>query len=287
MLVIAMLVGSSVVLSGCLPEDDLSTDSHGLTGTSLGMVVDNATGKGTVFNADTNTVLGTVSGLGGLAPVSGDCTITADGRQAFFTHFNSSVTVADLTTTPPSLAGGDNPIGISNPGEDTALSPDQRFLLVCGGNQPAAISVIDVATQVQVSSFSLGTDCNSIDVCSNSSVLVTSFTANRVRRLALSKSGILTDTGESLTSAGGPMNVYCAPSAASGVVVQLVSRSVLSFKIPGLTAVSNRNIGSNGLSGAINHAGSRVYVRFDHGGEPIAWRVLRSVKQTFLSHFHV
>ncbi len=261
-LVIATLVGSSAALSGCLPDDDLNPEAlSGLTGTSLGMVVDNATGKATVFNADTNTVLGIVPGLGGLAPVSGDCTITADGRQAFFTHFNSSVTVADLTTTPPSLAGGSNPLGIDNPGEDTALSPDQRFLLVCGGNQPAAISVIDVATQAQVSSFNTGTDCNSIDVCSDRSVLVTSFTANQVRRLALSKSGILTDTGESLTGLGGPMNVYCAPAATSGVVVQLVNRSVLSFKIPGLTAVSTRNIGSNGLSGAINHAGSRLYVR--------------------------
>lgn len=38
---------------------------------------------------------------------------------------------------------------------------------------------------------------------------------------------------------------------------------------------------------SVTFAGSRVYVRFDHGGEPIAWRVLRSLKQTFLSHFHV
>jgi putative peptide zinc metalloprotease protein len=38
---------------------------------------------------------------------------------------------------------------------------------------------------------------------------------------------------------------------------------------------------------AVAFAGSRVYVRFDHGNEPIAWRMLRAVKQTFLSHFHV
>jgi putative peptide zinc metalloprotease protein len=34
-------------------------------------------------------------------------------------------------------------------------------------------------------------------------------------------------------------------------------------------------------------AGSRVYVRFNYGYEPIAYRVLRAIKQTFLSHFHV
>lgn len=33
--------------------------------------------------------------------------------------------------------------------------------------------------------------------------------------------------------------------------------------------------------------GSRVHVRFDHGSEPVAWRWLRSLRQTFLSHFNV
>jgi putative peptide zinc metalloprotease protein len=33
--------------------------------------------------------------------------------------------------------------------------------------------------------------------------------------------------------------------------------------------------------------GSRVFVRFDHGSEPIAWRWLRSIRQIFLSRFNV
>lgn len=33
--------------------------------------------------------------------------------------------------------------------------------------------------------------------------------------------------------------------------------------------------------------GSRVYVRFDHGGEPIGFRVLRAMRQVFLSTFNV
>ncbi|MBH5402615.1 PqqD family peptide modification chaperone [Bradyrhizobium sp. CNPSo 4010] len=33
--------------------------------------------------------------------------------------------------------------------------------------------------------------------------------------------------------------------------------------------------------------GGRVYVRFDHGTEPIAWRVVRSVRQLFLRQFSV
>jgi putative peptide zinc metalloprotease protein len=33
--------------------------------------------------------------------------------------------------------------------------------------------------------------------------------------------------------------------------------------------------------------GSRVYVRFDHGSEPIAWRLLRGARQLFLTQFNV
>jgi len=33
--------------------------------------------------------------------------------------------------------------------------------------------------------------------------------------------------------------------------------------------------------------GSRVFVRFDHGREPLAWRWVRIVRQVFLSHFNV
>ncbi len=33
--------------------------------------------------------------------------------------------------------------------------------------------------------------------------------------------------------------------------------------------------------------GSRVFVRFDHGSEPLFWRWARTVRQTFLSHFNV
>ncbi len=33
--------------------------------------------------------------------------------------------------------------------------------------------------------------------------------------------------------------------------------------------------------------GARVYVRFDHGAEPIAWRILRSLNQLFLKQFQI
>lgn len=260
-----LLVAGVVSAPGCQAEEqatfEASEQAIGLKGSSLGMVVDNATGSATVFNADTNTILGTVPGSVG---TSGDCSITTDGTKGFFTHFDNTVTVADLTKTPPALAGGPNPIKISNPGEDTALSPDGKFLLVCDGSAIAPVSVIDVATQTEISTFNTGSDCDSVDVCSDGSVLVTSFNSSRVRRLKLSGSGILTDTGESLF-ANGPTNVYCSPAATSGIVVSFFDSSAQSFKIPGLTQVSSRTFSGNAISGAINHAGDRAYFRTSGG----------------------
>ena len=88
------------------------------TAQTLGMVAD-GTSSVTIFNADTDTVLATV-------PISsgsiGDCSITADQTLGFVTNFRSEVFVIDLQTL--ALASGTNPIPISNPGEDTSLSPD-------------------------------------------------------------------------------------------------------------------------------------------------------------------
>jgi hypothetical protein len=247
--------------SGCLAGQRTTSEIElALEGTSLGMVVDDLSNSATVFNADTNTILGTVSPLGAAPEGSGDCAITADGRRGFFTNFNSTITVVDLTTTPPSQAPAPNPISIGNPGEDTSLSADQRFLVVCDGSRVAPISVIDVATQTVVSEFNSGSDCNSVDVCSDGSVLFTSFNTSRARRLTLSASGILTDTGESLALTQQPNNINCSPHAQAGAV-ELRTTSVTSFRIPGLTPVTTRDLNSLVISGAFNGAGDRAYFR--------------------------
>ena len=36
-----------------------------------------------------------------------------------------------------------------------------------------------------------------------------------------------------------------------------------------------------------HYVGGRVYVRFDHGAEPIAWQAYRSLKRVFLRRFGV
>jgi hypothetical protein len=54
-----------------------------------------------------------------------------------------------------------------------------------------------------------------------------------------------------------------------------------------IASIAACSVARTEISPADAFAGSRVYVRFNHGVEPIAYRVLRAIKQTFLSHFHV
>ncbi len=82
-------------------------------------------------------------------------------------------------------------------------------------------------------------------------------------------SGNLTDTGEALVT-DSPMNVYCAPGDMSGVTVNFFTNDVTSFSIPGLSTVDVRTLsGVNGLSGLIDPAGDRVYVRSEGGAVDI------------------
>jgi RTX calcium-binding nonapeptide repeat (4 copies) len=79
----------------------------------------------------------------------------------------------------------------------------------------------------------------------------------------LSSTGILTDTGEVLNLSN-PVNVYCAPGAKSGVVIQFAeTENMVSSAIPGLLPIDGRFLsgGIVGRSGTINSAGNRVFAR--------------------------
>jgi hypothetical protein len=241
------------------------------TAGSIGMVADDTTKSVTVFDADADVVLGSIA-LPDSHNATGDCSITADGTLGFVTDFAGRVYVIDLTTSPPSLAAGTNPIPISNPGEDTSLSPDQKFLVVCDGGGAHPISVIDIAARAEVNTFFLGTDCNSVEVCSDGSVLVTSVGSGDVRRLVIDGDGNLKDTGDLLFSGGngitnGPNNVFCTPDAQAGIVVRRGPSEIRSFTIPGLALSDIRSLtgGGNGISGVFDSSGTRAYVRSNGG----------------------
>jgi hypothetical protein len=223
---------------------------------TIGMVASDGVDAVTVFDADADVATGSVP-VGTTGSLTGDCSITPDQGRGFVTTFGHEVWTID--TTVPALAGPPNPIPIANYGEDTALSPDGKFLLVCDGSAEEPVSVVDVATQVEIGTFPLGASCNSVDVCDDGSVLVTTYVPGAVRRLTIDGTGTLTDTGESFALPNA-INVYCAPGSASGLVV-VVGPKITSFTIPGLVAADAVVLPDAAISGAMNRAGTRVFIR--------------------------
>lgn len=228
----------------------------------IGMVADDATNSVTVFDGDTDGVLAAIP-IG--AGTFGDCSVTADLTLGFVTDFQNRLWVIDLAASPPRLASGTNPIFFFNSGEDTSMTPDGKYVVVCDGASVQPVSVIDIATRAQVETFNLGSDCTSVDVCSDGSVLVASDGSGEVRRLVIDGAGNLTDTGEVL-SVSGPNNVFCSPGAQSGIVITRSADQIRSFTIPGLAAKDVRSLSGNfGISGMVHPAGNRVFTR-DNGG---------------------
>jgi DNA-binding beta-propeller fold protein YncE len=252
-------IGPATVLNGVILV--LALQAPSLFARTLGMVADDATRSVTVFDADTDTVLGSVTTIPGFS--IGDVVITPDQTRGFVTNFNSEVFVIDLTALPPRLAEGPNPIPISNHGEELAISPDGKFLLVCDSIDPQPISVVDIASQTEIHTLFVGSDTSSIEVCSDGSVLAVSYTDRRVRRLTIDGAGLLRDTGEGLSlGSDEPNNVFCAPGGTSGLVLNGFPAEIKSFTIPGLKQVDTRPLsGIQGVSGLVDFAGRRVFAR--------------------------
>jgi Thrombospondin type 3 repeat len=233
----------------------LAVPSH--AGTQLGMVTDQ-TNRVTVFDAVTNTVIGSV--VVGPGPSGAlDCSINSEQSLAFVTDFNRRVWVIDLTTSPPTLAAGVNPIPISNQGEDTELSADERFLVVCDGSNVQPVSVIDVASRAEVESFPLGSDCTAIDACGDGSVLVTATTNDRVRRLTLDAAGQLSDTAE-FSPITDPMNVYCSPTGPTGAALSFAGE-LRTFAIPGLETLDTETLPLRPICGVFDRTAERLLTR--------------------------
>ena len=261
------IVGMACVFSGITVFSVVPTAAQ-----TLGMIMDNASRRAVVFNADTDTVTGSVL-LGGTAAI-GDCSIDSTRRLGFATDRLRHVWAIDLSSANFASGTSEIPTPDTN-GEDISISPDGQHLLVCAGDSPAPVSVIDIATRSALSpSFSTGSHCNSVEVANNGSVLVTSSDANNVRRLAMSPTGTLSDTFEVMSPVDLlglpelPANTVAAPGGASGVVITRTasgSGEVMSFAMPGLTPVHSRQLPGPGVSGVISPAGNRLFVR-DQGG---------------------
>lgn len=260
---ISVVIGAGVT-PACGPED--APDVEAIVPVSavghppLGMIVDRVTSSVTVFDSGTSAVLGTVGGLGGAGLLPGDCSIA--GTKGYFAPRNSNLTVIDLAASPPTLAGAPNPFPAFNRGDDTALSPDGKFMVVCGANG-RSVMVYDLATQNFVNVPQVVSNCSSVDVCSNGSVLITQGNPGAVRRLRIDAAGNLTDTGESQPISD-PRNVYCSPSGRSGMVMSASNGVATAFNVTPLFPLSTLHI-AGVAAGAFNRAGNRAYLQSGTG----------------------
>jgi len=230
---------------------------------TVGLVADNQSKSVIVFDADAQSPLASMRVGSGAV---GDCMATPDMTLGFVTDFQRRVWVIDLTASPPRLADGVNPIRITNPGEDLAISADGRYLVVSDGNQIVPLSVVDIEARTEVATYHTGSDNDAVDVGPDGSVVVTSLNQGTVRRLVLADDGSLSDTGESMRIVQ-PNNVHLAPGGMVGVAIGRQSGEVATFLTHGLEAVERRTIDGLGISAAFSPAGDRLYVRSTAPGE--------------------
>jgi hypothetical protein len=218
-----------------------------------------------VFNADT------LAGVSvSLPPIvddeNYDVAVMPDQSLAFLAR-DTDIWVVDLTQNPPVLAAGANPIinPIGNFIEDLALTADGRFLLATDGSFATPIGVISTATRTVVSLTSMLADHNSVEVCGNGSVLVTSIFSGVVRRLTISATGTLSDTGQSL-QIDDLNNVACGPGGTTAVAVTLTGE-LRSFLVNGMAPVSTQALpgAGFGLNVTIGADGTKVFGRRANG----------------------
>jgi hypothetical protein len=159
----------------------------------VGMVANHGSGSVTVFDLNTDTVVGSVAIGGGNIL---DCSIDAQAGLGYVGDFATHIFAIDLST--PALAGGTNPIVTSISTEDTTITTDRRFLLTCDGSIFQPVSVIDLTTRTEVSAFPLISPCTGVEACSDGSILTGEHEGSGVRRLTIDPGGGLTDTGDLL-----------------------------------------------------------------------------------------
>jgi hypothetical protein len=165
---------------------------------TLGIVPDDAilsdsTRAVIVFDADIDMVIGTVFIPSSAPPSFGfrDAEIVAS-QFVGLVGLTGNLWVIDLSSPTPTLSAGTNPIDISSPATDTAISPDDTFVVAVDGTTgtPPAfdappVSASSIAARTEVSTFGTVLDNTGVDVCPDSSVLIASFNGFAVRKLGL------------------------------------------------------------------------------------------------------
>ncbi|MBD3676725.1 MAG: hypothetical protein HUJ26_24715 [Planctomycetaceae bacterium] len=231
---------------------------------SIGLVADNAYKGVTVFDADSNEILGSVP-IPRESPypgITGDCVVAPDQQYGYVSDFQFRVWVIDLQANPPQMASGINPIPIGNNAEDLVMSPDGKFLIACDGGYDQPVVLVDVSSREQISQYDLGGSCNAVDICPDGSILAASAELGQIHRLEIDESGFvptLVHSGYILNY--GANNVYCSPDGQFGVAVR-VSGEVITFSTADMLPIDAAYVvGEAGMSGQISRDGTKVFVR--------------------------
>lgn len=232
----------------------------------IGMVVD-IEGDVIVFDPGTDTVLAHVDLPFG---TSGDCAITADGKLGFVSNRGRRIYVIDLETL--GLAGGTNPIVVSNQAYDISITHDSKYIISSGATILQPLAVVDIEARSEISTFSTGLGNSSVEACDDGSVLVGIFIgpppsySGVIRRLTIDAMGVLSDTGEELDLASfRPFDVACVPGSETGLTARFVNPGVVSsFPIPipaSATATIQTLTGVAGVDVIAHPEGTAVYTR--------------------------
>lgn len=252
---------------------------------NIGIAADDQLGLLTVFDSETNTILSTVSVP--LGSAIGDVLLLEKDEGellAFVTNFNSQVIVYDLSD--PAAPSLKTTISISNFGEDLTFAEvdDTEFLIVSDGSAEQPLSVIDLKTLKEVSTFGIpGSDFNSVEFIEGEDdegfILATSNNLGLVYKLSINEQGIIQDTGLSLSIpvgfSFGANNVYGSPEEGEfGVVITRGDGMLISFDTDSMTQVDTVSLGREfGLAG--------VFSEDDDDGDGLFFAVSTESVQAF------
>ena len=186
-------------------------------------IVASTTGSVHILDISNLSIESTVNLGGDLNSVA----VTPDGATAVITSFGaSSVTFIDLLASPPTTTGT-----VTTPirAEDIAIScAPICFALVTGGEDSNRIVSVDIAGKRIASTLNLLGNATGITTTPAGQVLINSSSTNTIRIASLSSTGILSDTGVSVSTGSNsrPNDVTVSPNGRLALVANFSSNSI-------------------------------------------------------------
>ena len=223
----------------------------------LGIVVENANRRISIFNTNTQEVLQQL-------PIDADIldvAINRDCTRAFVTSFSSrTMFQIDLCAMPARVVGS---AVSSTLLEDVALTPDDKYALSVDGSATNQDIVSYSSRQnAFVSSLPASAQAVAISPISRELVLTAEYFNNSVHRFVIHPNGSLEDSGQSFPAGAGPINIIFSPNGEFAFVAanNASSISVLSTLIPNNVILLGSAPSSAGpQSLAVTHDGRHVF----------------------------